>query len=56
MQTAKVKKRNSSKFSVNLLSKPRLVEGILFNVCQIVLQKRKRGFGKFNSFLLPWLC
>ena len=52
------KKKNSSTFSVNLPSKTRLVEGILFNLCQlqILQQKRKRGFGKFNSFLLPWLC
>ena len=50
------KKKNSSTFSVNLPSKTRLAEGILFNLCQIALQKRKGGFGKLNSFLLPWLC
>ena len=57
MQTAKVKKKkNSSTFSVNMPSKTRLVKGILINLCHIVQQKRKRGFVKFKSFLLPWLC
>ena len=51
MQNAKVKKKkNSATFSVNLPSKTRLVKGILFNLCQIVQQKRKRVLVSLTVF------
>ena len=60
MQTAKVKKK---KEQFNIFCKYAFKDtfsfkGILINLCHIVQQKqkRKRGFVKFKSFLLPWLC